>query len=322
MRVLVTGATGYVGRVLSRRLMEDGHEVVALLRNPARARDVVPPGIAIVEGDLHAAPHVVPWGIDAVVHLAFSMFPASDSRTNVDGTLQVIDAARARKVRRFVYTSSALVYGPSNPSLLVSEDHACRPTMRFARQQLRVETALRVLAESNRFPAIILRPSEVYGGDGGLLSLMVDQLRRGRLALAGDGHQGISFTARQDLVEAITRCLVADLRPGEVLNINAPVLVDAATLFDNLASGLGAPRPRRIPVPLVYAVGAAASAVATTLGRRPSFNLDLARLACLRSGPRSIERAREAIGFEPTDEDPRGAIEAIFLGGDLRAAEG
>ncbi len=321
MRVLVTGATGYVGRVLTRRLLEDGHEAVALARDPARARDLLPPGIAMVEGDLHAAASVVPWDVDAIVHLAFSMFPVSDGRTNVAGSLRLIDAARARNVRRFVYTSSALVYGPSDPSLPVSEDHACRPSMRFARQQLRVETALRELAETDNFPAVVLRPSEVYGGDGGFLPSMVDQLRRGQLPLAGDGHQAISFTARQDLVEAIARCLTADLRPGEVLNVNAPVPVDAARLFDDLASALGAPRPRRIPVPLVYAAGAVAGAIATTLGRRPSFDLDLARLACLRSGPRSIERARRAIGFEPTDQDPRKAIEALFLGGMLGATE-
>ncbi len=313
MRVIVTGATGYVGRSLTRRLVDEDHTVVALVRDPVRAGDVLPRSVTLVKGDLLAAHEVLPWDVEAVVHLAFSMFPVSDERTNVDGSLRIIEAARARNVRRFVYTSSALVYGPSDPTLPVHEDHPCRPDMRFARQQLRVELAARSLAASDGFPAVILRPSEVYGGDGGFLPLMVERLRRGQLPLAGDGRQGISFTAHQDLVNVIVRCLAADLRPGEVLNVNAPVLVEAASLFDRLATGLGAPRPRRIPVPLVYAFGAAAGAVAAVLGRAPSFNLDLARLSSMRSGPRSIEKARRLIGFRPKDEDPRPAIEAHLL---------
>ncbi len=315
MKVIVTGATGYVGRSLAPRLVREGHDVVALVRDPTRARDVLPGGVTLLKGDLHAADGVIPRDAEAMIHLAFSMFPVSDGRTNVEGSLRIVEAARARKVRRFVYTSSALVYGPSDPSLAVTEEHPCRPDMRFARQQLRVEQAARSLAASEGFPAVILRPSEVYGADGGFLPVLVERLRRGQLPLAGDGRQGISFTALGDLVEVIVRCLTADLRPGEVLNVNAPVPVEAASLFDLLASGLGAPRPRRIPVPVVYAFGAVAGVLAAALGRTPSFDLDLARLSSLRSGPRSIEKARRLVGFEPTDGDPRATIVARFLAG-------
>jgi hypothetical protein len=98
-----------------------------------------------------------------------------------------------------------------------------------------------------------------------------------------------------------------------VLNINAPLLVETAALFDRLASGLGGPRPRRIPVPMVYGFGAIAGALARARGLTPSFNLDLARLSCIRSAPRCIDKARARLGFRPTDEDPRAAIETLYL---------
>ncbi len=312
MKVLVTGATGYVGRSLVPRLLAERHEIVALVRDASRARDLSSLGVLLVQGDLRCADEIMPRDVEAVVHLAYSLFPVSDPRTNIEGSLRVIEAARIRNVRRFIYTSSALVYGPSDPAIPVTEDHPCRPNLRFARQQLRVEQVAASLAASAGFPAVILRPSELYGERGGFLPLIVERLRRGAFPLAGDGRQGISFTAVQDLVEVVTRCLTAQLAPGQVLNVNAPNLVEAAALYDRLASMVGGPRPRRIPESLVYGFGAVAGATARVLGRVPSFNLDLARLSCLRAGPRSIEKARALIGFRPTDEDPRAAIEALF----------
>jgi nucleoside-diphosphate-sugar epimerase len=313
MRVFVTGATGYIGRPLVKRLLTEGHEVFALARDTNKADDLCNQGAILIKGDVLSVDAVAPANIDAVIHLAFSLFPESNRRTNVDGSLHVINMALRRKVRRFIYNSSALVYGPTDPSHIVTELDVCRPNMRFARQQLIIENALRKLASTEGFPAVILRPSEVYGGKGGYFQKMVEMLHQGRLPICGDGSQGIAFTEIDDLHDAILRCLEVDLRPGETMNIGTPAIIPVALIFDRIASAFGAPRPRRIPKTISLAAGMLMGAIYGLVGRTPSFNLEIAKVACMRAGPRSIARAQALIGFQPRHPDPLAAIEQQYL---------
>ncbi len=205
------------------------------------------------------------------------------------------------------------MYGPTDPKHLVTEADACRPNMRFSRQQLIVENALRNLADTEGFPAIILRPSEVYGGKGGYFQKMVEMLREGKLPVCGDGSQGIAFTQIDDLHKAILRCLEVDLRPGETMNIGTPTIIPVALLFDRVAAAFGAPRPRRIPKAVSLAAGTLMGALYGLVGRIPSFNLEIAKVACMRAGPRSIARAQALIGFQPRHPDPLVDIEQQYL---------
>ncbi len=317
MKVLVTGATGYVGRPLVHRLLGDGHEVIALVRRSERARDLVERGARLVVADLRSAPPALSQPVDGVVHLAFSLFPHCDRTTNVEGSEHLIDASRVLEPRRFVYVSSALVYGPSDPDVLVDETHPARPNLRFARHQLAVERTLAGHARDG-LPAVILRPNEVFGGDGGVFGRMVEMLAHGRLPVVGDGTQRIAFTELEDLLEAVVRSLETDLPPGTTMNIGTPVTVPAGALFDEIARRLGGPRPRRIPVPVVLAYGLLAEAAAR-LTKPLAFDLDLARLGYFRCGPRSIEKARRLIGFAPAHPDPTEAIAAHYLRDSARA---
>lgn len=85
MKVFVTGATGYIGRPLVKRLLTEGHEVFALVRDTNKADDLCNQGAILIKGDVLSVDAVAPANIDAVIHLAFSLFPESNRRTNVDG---------------------------------------------------------------------------------------------------------------------------------------------------------------------------------------------------------------------------------------------
>ena len=108
MNIFLTGATGYLGRPLVHRLVEAGHLVTALVRDARGGAAALADGARVVQGDVRDVDSVMPDRTEGVVHLAFSLFPGSCRATNVAGSLEVMQAALKRRVRRFVYTSSSL----------------------------------------------------------------------------------------------------------------------------------------------------------------------------------------------------------------------
>jgi nucleoside-diphosphate-sugar epimerase len=116
MIILVTGATGKVGSRLSKRLARRGAQVRALVRDPTRGADLRQAGIELVEGDLLQVETLAAAvrGVDAVVHCAAffrGATPEQAQAVNDLGTQQLANAARAAAVKRFVFTSTGLVYG-------------------------------------------------------------------------------------------------------------------------------------------------------------------------------------------------------------------
>src|SRR6478735_2658818 len=128
MKILVTGATGKVGSRLSRRLAENGNQVRALVRDATRGAPLRADRIELVEGDLLQAASLdaAVRGVDAVVHCAAFFRGATAEQAhavNDLGTQHLANAARAASVRRFVFTSTGLVYGPKG-GLAAHEDDA------------------------------------------------------------------------------------------------------------------------------------------------------------------------------------------------------
>jgi nucleoside-diphosphate-sugar epimerase len=192
MRYLVTGATGFIGGRVARQLRQAGHEVVALVRDPARARPLDDLGVRLAPGDicdpdrLRAAMR----GVDAVFHIAgWYRVGARDKRpahrTNVEGTRQVLEAMRELGIRRGVYTSTLAVNSDTRGQL-VDE------TYRFEGRHLSVYD--RTKAEAHRLagefiagglPLIVVMPGLVYGpGDTSMVHATLLQYLRRRLPLA------------------------------------------------------------------------------------------------------------------------------------------
>src|SRR3954469_7026500 len=131
MKILVTGATGKVGSRLSKRLAQRGDRVRALVRDATRAADLRDAGIELTLGDLLDPGSLVAAvrGIDAVVHCAAffrGATPEQAQAVNDVGTQHLATAARTAAVKRFVFTSTGLVYG-ANAGRLAREDDPCSP---------------------------------------------------------------------------------------------------------------------------------------------------------------------------------------------------
>ena len=235
MMVLVTGATGKVGSRLAKSLTLRGDQVRALVRDPNRAAELREHRVEIVRGDLldHGSLNAAVQGVDAVVHCASLFFPGDTSEqghaVNDLGTQRLADAARAAGVKRFVFTSTGLVYGGSG-GRLVSEDDACMPSPGHFASKLATERALLAV---EGLDVIILRLAFVYGDGDPHIEEIVPRMR------GFPPGQRISIVHHADLAHAVVLVLGSPSPSHRIYNVVADEAPDLATLF----AAVGAPPP-------------------------------------------------------------------------------
>lgn len=152
MNILVTGAAGYIGSVVTERLIDQGHQVVALDNLRHGHREALHPQARFLEGDLLDRPWLIDQvrraGVDAVVHLAAEALidesirdPGTFFRVNVTGGLNLLDAMAAAGVRRLIFSSTAAVYGEPR-QIPIPEDAPLQPVNAYGESKLAFERAL------------------------------------------------------------------------------------------------------------------------------------------------------------------------------------
>ncbi len=253
-RVLITGASGYVGQHLAKYLAEAGWQVRGLARAP---RPATLAGIEWVHGDVTDAALVQAGtaGCTAVVHLAClplnasTQNPAEALRINAGGTLSVLQAAQQAQVERVVYLSTGQVYGGRAP-LPSSEAQLPEPHSFYAASKLSGELWGEAFAQAHGLPVLSLRVFNIYGSalDGAprptVETRMAERIRQGLPPrVRGNPQNGRDFIQIQDVVRAIALALGGPARRG-VVNVGTGVLTTltelARLLIDLMGSHLEA----------------------------------------------------------------------------------
>lgn len=247
-RVLITGATGFIGcraaEILSAR---SGWQLRALVHRPASASRLARLPVELVQADLRSPAELlrVVADCDAVVHCAIGTEYGNDRaifEVTVGGTRNLLEAARAEGVSRFVHISSIGVHGDGVQGI-IDESTPVRPGRRDTYGQSKAQAEGLVLRAAKKgLSAIVLRPTCVYGPFGAtFITRPVEYLVRNALVLAGSADTSSNTVFVDNLVEAIVLALEAPAElTGEVFTINDGEPLTWGEFYGYFAEALGA----------------------------------------------------------------------------------
>jgi nucleoside-diphosphate-sugar epimerase len=305
VKILVTGATGKVGNAVALALHARGDEVVALARDPERARAVLPAGVSIARGDV-----TDPQSVRAAAEgceLVFNAMGVPEQwvrdedlfeRVNARGAETVVRAAREAGVRRVVHTSTIDVFA-AEPGGRLDESRVDTQPKNTAYERSKQHAEELALAAREDMELVIVNPSAVYGPGPGSVSLdkqLFEPVARGRLPVLTPGGMGVVHARGV----AAGQLLAAERgRNGEryILSDRHVTLRELARTVVRVA-GRGRVPPV-LPVPLARAAAAAGDALAARFGITPLISRGQLEFLLWNAAPDST-RAQEELGWEPT----------------------
>jgi len=250
VKILITGATGFVGRNLS-DLLRPRHVLRLAVRNPLPAQGVHAAdevvAVGAIDGETDWSTALA--GVDVVVHLANRAHvmretvadPLQAFRTvNVEGTRSLAEQASAAGVRRLIYLSSVKVLGESTPDRPFDESSQPAPEDAYGQSKLEAEQALCAVAAKTGLEVVVLRPPLVYGpGVGANFMRLMRLVARGLPLPLGAVRNRRSLIHVRNLASAIEVCLTHERAAGQTFLVSDGEAFSTAQLISMLAAGLG-----------------------------------------------------------------------------------
>jgi len=320
MRVLVTGATGFLGGHLMEVMSPGEHEMIATFR-PSSNTDLID-GLGVEKrrmdlGDPQSMVEATD-GVDVVVHLAaYYTFTGKSElyhRINVEGTMALMEACKENGVDRIIYCSSTEAMGPVK-SPPADESSPLRPTYEYGRSKVKAESIVRSF--EGRVDHTILRPSGIYGPRNleDVSYYFVTSFANSMASkfIVGSGDNLVQFVHVRDVVKGISLSLD---RYDDSLNrtfiISEGRAYPYGEVYSILADILGTRPPRmHVPAPLAKVMMAPVQGVNGLLGR-DNFMWRVSTVDSVTSDRSySIERARRELGFEPSYDLRSGLEETV-----------
>lgn len=298
MHVLITGASGYVGRATTRRLLADGHAVTAMVRRhdpalPRAAAQWQVPDICTLPAD--SARQLE--SVQCVIHCAARVHVMHETqaspieafrKVNVQATLALARLAAAAGVRRFVFLSTIGVHGNDSRTGAFQHDDPPRPQSPYAVSKLEAEQALDALAGSTAMQTMHVRPPLVYGRDApGNFALLRKAVASGLPLPLGALHHARSFVSLDNLVDLLAH--LVDW-PGHG---SGPWLISdgqdlSTTAFVRAIGDALGKRPLLLPIPQSVLI-----VLAGLVGRADQIRKMAVPLSL------DIERTRSELGWSP-----------------------
>lgn len=249
-KYLVTGAAGFIGSSIAKRLLREGHEVWTIDNLSTGYRENLPEGIHFIHGacqDSGSIDALQCTAFDAILHFAGQSSgevsfddPVYDLRTNTESTLRLIDYGLANACRRFIYASSMSVYGVVDEKP-IAESHATRPLSFYGIGKLASEHYLRIY-ESKGLQPTALRLFNVYGPNQnlsnlrqGMVSIYLAQMIFGdQVIVKGAPDRFRDFIYIDDVVDATCRTIDDRRSCGKILNIGTGIKTTVEALLNKL----------------------------------------------------------------------------------------
>jgi nucleoside-diphosphate-sugar epimerase len=303
--ILVTGASGHLGKSLVERLVGEGEKV----RIFTRTREIMFKGTEAVYGDIldpEAVKQAVD-GIDVIYHLAAAVDykPIPNKLmydTNVTGTKNLLDLSKAK---RFIYTSSTSVYGNRMKENPAKENTPYNPSSYYGTTKMMAE---KLVLEKG---GIVIRAPVIYGpGFNYGFEFVLSQLKSGRMRIIGNGTNMIQWIHVNDLIDALVLAKEKG-KTGAVYLVAGSEAKTQADLFSLLAKNLGVPTPtKRVSTLLANLMASYKALQAKMNGKSPKVTTDqINRIVSDRTF--DISKAKAELGFSPKVGYEMGAKEIV-----------
>lgn len=298
-RVLVTGASGFIGRHLTQKLLERGMPIRVITRSPDRLPPEWVGRTEVVAGsvtDKHTIESATK-DVSLVFHLAGEIHHAAAMQAvNVDAACELVRATASAGAKRFVHLSSVGVIG-ADVDGEVAENAPCRPKNEYEQTKLDGERAVLEFARTSGFDAVVVRPTIVFGeGANRTRDSLLEWMRavqRGRFAFIGRKAVA-NYVYVGDVVEAMLRLSERPSLGGEIFHVADPAPM--RDFVGSIADALGVACPTRtIPIWAAYGVAASMEFANRVIGTPAP--LTRSRVRALSSGCRfNGEKLREKTG--------------------------
>lgn len=303
-RILVTGATGFTGGHLCRRLVEDGEQVVAFVRSNSNTQALDAMGVECRVVDIREPESVNDHfsDIDRVYHIAAAWRTEHSDReefrrVNVGATRNLLEAAKAANIKRFVHCSTVGVQGDiEDPP--ADEEYRTQPGDHYQETKLEGELLARDYF-SKGLPGAVFRPVGIYGpGDTRFLKLF-RPINKGTFVMVGSGKTLYHMTYIDDLVDGIVQVGTHEEALGEVFTLAGDTYTTLTELVNAIADALGKPHPRwRVPFYPVFLASIVCDRVCRTIGVEPVLYPRRVEFF-YKDRAFSIDKAKRMLGYQP-----------------------
>jgi nucleoside-diphosphate-sugar epimerase len=320
VRYLITGATGFIGPHLVRKLVSIGHVCRCLVRSKSNTESLKDLGIELIEGDVTEPKTLkgIADGMDSVLHMAtlghmsnFTVTQAMFNEVNVQGTINIMVEALRAGVDRVVHCSTVAVMGICR-EVPATEESMCIPHHPYGRSKLRAEKEVIRMVSENGLPATIVRFSMVYGpGDWRDILKLTRIAKKGLFPKVGKRPK---LTPLIHVADAVQGLLLASEkgRPGEIYfltNLQSAPFDEIRRIIQEALGVAGF--PLYVPEWTAVAAASAAEKVFSFLGKSPPVSKKNIE-STLADRVFSIDKARKELGFAPQVNLEEGLRETIL----------
>lgn len=309
MKALVTGATGFLGGALTRRLKSMKWDVTALGRNAIKLDELEAIGVKAEQVDLKDKSGLMETFKDQEVIFHCAAFPSPWGsyekfyQANVIGTRNVVEACKANKVKRLVYVSTPSLYFDYGSRMNVKEtDPLPEPVSNYSATKILAEEEVDK-AFANGLATITIRPRGIFGPMDTVISpRLIPRLRSGRLPIVGDGKNVVDLTYIENVVDALLLCAESSTNTlGKKYNISNGEPIELWTWLEKICQELGFPNPKiKISAPVAYVIATALEGLYTLIPTQPEPPLTRMAVNMIsNSTTLDLSAAKNELGYQP-----------------------